>query len=319
MCRESFTSIHGLSKDELENSLRNTLTESTIDVSSCLLGGWSNLNILITINGQKGVLRLPGLVTEFETNPFENEYALLSTLHTHGISPRPVFIGRLHNNMNTPFIIYEFVKGRVIGSFDEFSNAEKSLLKQSLSVLSQTHAPFVPFFKSASDYIDSLMNKISDVQLEISPHDPLLELIAELEVQLMSIYSYINDIEWRTGFMHGDLQENNIVFCKDRAVFLDFEFSAIGDPLLDIAYLHNQRFHSSVIDESLIPQGDSVERASDLVPLALAFAISWGIEHIAHYSNGLLEPNLMVHKTHENVVLYTKSKLKELKDRLETI
>lgn len=319
MYKEPFTSVHGLSIEELEGLLREALPGNIIDISPYLMNGWSNLNIPIIINKQKGVLKLPGLMTEFKTNPFEKEYSILSTLHTQGISPRPLFIGRLNNDKQTSFMIYEYVEGRVINSLGVFSNVERSLLKQSLSTLSQIHVSCIPIFKSTNAYLDSIRERISNVQQEFGSKGFISDVFVKFEAQLNSIDSHINDVEWRTGFMHGDLQENNIVFCENRAILLDFEFSAIGDPLFDIVYLHYQHVHSTAIDESLILEGDSVERAISLVPLVLASVICWSVEYLTYYYNGLLEPNIMVKKSPDSVALYIRAKLRELQQGLETI
>lgn len=290
-----------------------------MNVSSFLLGGWSNLNIPLIVNNRRGVLKLPGLITEFRLNPFEKEYAILSALHAYGISPKPLFIGNLYDDRNTPFMIYEFIDGRVVGSLEEFSTNDWMLLKRSFAILSQTSVPSIPLFKNADAYLDFILDRISKVKLEFCSHNSILGLIDELEKQLKLIHLYAGDIEWRTGLMHGDLQESNIVFGKNKAVFLDFEFSAIGDPLFDVAYLYHQGLHSSTIDKSLLQQEDSFKRVNELVPLALVTVICWSIEHLAHYFNGLLEPNLMANKSPEYVLSYIKIKLRELKERLHSI
>ncbi|MEE8182067.1 MAG: hypothetical protein V3T87_02010, partial [Candidatus Thorarchaeota archaeon] len=87
---------HGHNIDDLLLLLKSEWRTNVEDLhlDSCRLGGMSNLNILIRSADLSYVLKLPGLTTVFETNPFESEFHIALHLAENGLGPTPLCVGR---------------------------------------------------------------------------------------------------------------------------------------------------------------------------------------------------------------------------------
>ncbi|MGQ4872157.1 MAG: hypothetical protein ACP6IT_10045, partial [Candidatus Thorarchaeota archaeon] len=114
MSRASLT-VHGVPVEDLLKALHETstlLTDSTLRFGG-LLGGWSNLNLLLTSDRRRMVLKLPARTTAGS----EEGYGVLMQRHLDlsrtGLSPRPLETGWIDTPVEVPYILLEFVEGTV--------------------------------------------------------------------------------------------------------------------------------------------------------------------------------------------------------------
>jgi thiamine kinase-like enzyme len=119
--------------------------------------------------------------------------------------------------------------------------------------------------------------------------------------------------------MHGDFHEANLVFTDDGARLVDFEYCAMGDSRLDLAYLRVQfeKSHPTNLVSSLAKNGD-YNPISQFEPLALAFAIGWTLERLLLMDANKLESNAAKGLDPRQMRAYCRAKLDELDRTLST-
>ncbi len=154
--------VHGHTMDDLFSLLKSEWRTDAKDLhlGSRRLGGMSNLNILIHSAASDYILKLPGLTTVFETNPFQVEFNIALHLAENGLGPIPLCLGRLQDERGIPFMICSYEPGVVHASLSDISLRELGLAKTCLDRLAAQHIPEVPSYPSARHYAIKITNKM---------------------------------------------------------------------------------------------------------------------------------------------------------------
>ncbi len=309
---------HGHTMDDLLSLLKSEWRTDAKDLhlDSCRLGGMSNLNILIHSVASRYVLKLPGLTTVFQTNPFESEFHIALHLAENGLGPTPLCVGRLQDEQGTPFMIRAYEPGVVHASLSDISLHELDLVKTSLNRLAALHIPDVPSYPSARHYAARFTNKMNVLldclNTETSELGSLVYSFRELEQGVATLFGNVS--RWNGKTMHGDLRPDNIIFQSDRALLLDVGACCVGDPLYDIAYLSVEPL-DAVDFERILPllaESDNSAIVTELTPLALFSALAWTLERLVHLENNEVEEILSGVDVEISLRAYFESKAKQL-------
>ena len=314
---------HGHTMDDLLSLLKSEWRTDVkgLHLDSCRLGGMSNLNILIHSVASSYVLKLPGLTTMFETNPFEREFHIALHLAEDGLGPTPLCVGRLQDARSTPFMIRAYEPGIVHASLSNIGLHELNLVKTSLDRLAALRIPNVPSYLSARHYAAGFTNKMNVLldcwNAEASKLGFLVYSLRELEQGIVTLFR--NASSWNGKTMHGDLRPDNIVFQSDRALFLDVGACCVGSPLYDVAYLSAEPL-DAVNFELILPlleESDDSNIITELTPLALFSALTWTLERLVHLENNAVEENLSGVDVEISLQAYFKTKAKQLRMLLD--
>ncbi len=309
---------HGHTMDDLLSLLKSEWRTDAkgLHLDSCRLGGMSNLNLLIHGVASSYILKLPGLTTLFEINPFEREFHIALHLAENGLGPTPLCVSRLQDEQGTPFMIRVYEPGVVHASFSDISLHELNLAKTCLGRLAALHIPNIPSYPSARHYAARITNKMNVLldcwNTETSELGSLVYSFRELEQGIATLYGNVSS--WNAMTMHGDLRPDNIIFQSDRALLLDVGACCIGDPLYDVAYLSAE--HLDAVDfERILPllvESDDSAIVTELIPLALFSALAWTLERLVHLENNEVEENLSGVNVEVSLQAYFESKAKHL-------
>jgi hypothetical protein len=219
---------------------------------------------------------------------------------------------------DTPFIILEYVSGQQCESLVDFSLSQTVKTIALRDKMAGLQPPGIPSY-SPSDYVQSILNTLqASESLFPFPEDDvhfLLQRFLERADSLLNLCETISD--WSNTFMHGDFHEGNIVFTDEGACLLDFEYAAMGDPRVDLAYLRVQpeRIHSERVMASLTRDETYNEVYKKFEPFALSFAIGWTLDKLRFLDAGSLEMNALSGHSRNQLLAYATVKL----DQLETI
>jgi aminoglycoside phosphotransferase (APT) family kinase protein len=309
---------HGHTMDDLFSLLKSEWCTDAkgLHLDSCRLGGMSNLNILIHSVTSNYILKLPGLTTVFETNPFEHEFHIALHLAENDLGPTPLCVGRLQDERGTPFMIRAYEPGVVHSSLSDASLHELNLAKTCLDRLAALHVPDIPSYPSARHYAAELTNKMSVLldywNAETSKLGSLVYSFRELELGVATLFRNVSS--WNGKTMHGDLRLDNIIFQSDRALLLDVGACCIGDPLYDVAYLSAEPLDAVGFTRilRLLAESDGSAIITELIPLALFSALAWTLERLIHLENNEVEENLLGVDVEVSLQAYFESKAKYL-------
>lgn len=315
MMKQNIKRIHGHSLEELSDLLFHSsdILEGGVSLDPISLGGWSNLNIHGHDSNIEFVLKLPWSTENNKTNPYAHLFKIGQFISKSGISPVPLDLGHLNDSKETPFILFEFVDGNVYNSLVDLSSVQVQSLKRSLRILTQLNPPNIPLYNSPSEYLIK-------IQKSVENHEWLprgSEEVTRMEQSFSSLYSDLLSTtdsygEWSKLTMHGDLWVPNIVFRKQRAVLLDLEECAIGDPLYDIAYLLEASYKQEMEHNQHLVNPKIRDAVNLLRPLALSYVVVWSIERLLSMESGIVEPSINTPFIRNEILSYAKMKLARL-------
>ncbi|MHA2213822.1 MAG: aminoglycoside phosphotransferase family protein, partial [Candidatus Thorarchaeota archaeon] len=242
------STIHGHEVGTLTSLIRDAWPNFADGYQLCPLGvGWSHVNLSIQSDSPVYVVKLPGLNTHYEENPYDYTWNMNSQISEHGLCPRPVFKGRLDDNNSTPFVILEFIKGKVVENLGDLSDDEAIQIGKTLSLFSDLRPSGVRSFSNVLDFVETLLIRPSNLVVDLPPSTRRVRTQwNQLKTSVDKfIETYNVSSSWSPGLMHGDLQESNIVL-SEGAKLLDLESCAYGDSRFDMVYLQTQ--HASMMD-----------------------------------------------------------------------
>jgi len=312
MMKKDIKKVHGHTLNELSDLLMQSteLFDSGVTLNPISLGGWSNINIQGSHEGTQFVLKLPWSTQKLEKNHYAHLFNIALFTSKSKICARPLDFGTLFDSKRTPFIILEYIDGTVYDVLSELTPVEKQSLNNSLTILSDLQPPDIPRFNSPSDYLDTIRKSVKEhewLTRDYMETNQIRELFYEL---LPELFLNMNDYgEWSMKTMHSDLWVPNIVFDKGRAVFLDIEDCAQGDPLYDIAYLLEASYSGEVMSPTGLVHPDDLKRVEQLRPLALASVIGWSITRLLSMDAGLVEASISNPRIRNEVLNYARMKL----------
>jgi hypothetical protein len=319
MTKRQLERIHGHSIPELERLVHDAcnLFEEEVSLERENLGGWSNINIRGHSLGIDFVLKLPWSISTHKTVSYKHLKDISMYFNKIGIAAFPLSMGQLSDTKNTPFIIFEYVKGVVHNSLTEFTAQELSSLKTCLQLLAQQKPPGLIRYKSPSDHLTAHYALVENHQgLSIVSQD-VSELIDTFNDFYPEILSFTDSLgSWVPSIMHGDLWIPNIVLESGNITLLDFEACAYGNPHFDLAYLLETPVNTPVSEIPGLVRLEDVDGVNNLRPLVVAFLINWSLERLLSMESGLVEPNLDTPENRSALIDYTSSKMTRLKKLL---
>lgn len=216
-----------LKRSVLEDNLREIFPEK--DISSATItriGGMSNMNYKVTIDGCSYVLRIPGIGAEgMVERANEEKNSIISGMMY--INP-PV----LYFNAKTGVKLAEFIPNAE--TLSEVSIQQKNNLLQIAEIYSRLHRSRVRFRNGFN------------VFYEIEKYDKLIDCAGakmydknnEIRQQVMAFEDILNEIGVDICACHNDGVPENFIKSMDGKIFLiDWEYSGMNDSMADLAAL----------------------------------------------------------------------------------
>ncbi|RYE41683.1 MAG: hypothetical protein EOP24_35820 [Hyphomicrobiales bacterium] len=201
------------------------LTELTGDLSiQRLVGGGMNQNFVIDSTVGRYVLRIAG--TEIERYGIDRELGVSGHRHAAAAGVAPRLCGVV---MPQADLVVPFVQGRVL---DGDILCEPGVLERCVDLISRTHyaEPVdgeFSIFQDARRYLGI----IADEKLT-APSD--LDHLAATMSDVEDVFAAVNSPK---VLGHNDLQLQNFIIGDDRAWLLDWEYTGMSNPYLDLSML----------------------------------------------------------------------------------
>jgi len=317
MMKYPLETVHRHSLSELEDILENSCSvfDKSVSLEPNSLGGWSNINIRGRSSGIEFVLKLPWSTEKYERNPYDQLYDLNLYFSRLDLTAPPIEVGRLSDSSETPFLLVEYIDGTTHSSITDVSEDEILSLKESHQLLKNQKPPGIPEYESPLDFLTAnhkqveghswLQRASKETRVLIDQYDLLLPRVESMT----EIIGY-----WSRRMMHGDLWVPNIVFRpKRKALLLDFEDCAIGDPLYDLAYLLEVHVNQTTESIPRLIDIEDIDFVDSLRPLVLAYVIDWSIARLLTMESGIIEPNLNTEGIRTMLLGYAHQKIDRLK------
>jgi aminoglycoside phosphotransferase (APT) family kinase protein len=309
------TRIHGHTIVELEQLLRDACDffDGDVVLKEQSLGGWSNINVLGQSDGIDFVLKIPASIPPYKTSHYNRLFATSSFLGKTGVTTKPLAVGKISDDVDTPFIIFEYIDGVIHENLADFSQNEKESLRKSLQILSQQKPPGLTRYTSAHEYLTSVHGLVESHIHRSRCSQEVNELLSTFRKVYSRVLAYTDLLEpWSLGLMHGDLWAPNIVFRKGTVVLLDLESCAYGSCFFDLAYLLEADAKASQNLAKGLVSREEIEDVNGLRPPVIAYLILWSLERLLTMEAGLLDPSLTAQRIRTALIDYTRSKISRL-------
>jgi hypothetical protein len=311
--------VHGYTINELEHILLDAcdILDDTISLEHNALGGWSNINIRGQSSDIDFVLKLPCSLSPHDSNLYNQLFDISMHFNKLGFAAQPLAKGKLSETNGIPFIIFEFIDGVTHDSLTDFSDHEISSLRNCLDRISQQKIPNLKRYKSPSDHVAfwySLVENhvgLSNASQEVGA---LVDKFAKMYPDVLSFSDSLG--LWTPSLMHGDLWIPNILFHTGNIILLDFEDSAYGNPLYDLAFLLETPDSTSENIPPGIVRLEEMDDVNNLRPVVLAYIINWSLERLLSMESGLIEQNLSTNESRSAIIGYTQGKISRLRSIL---
>lgn len=242
------TSTPGLDLDAVVAWLTEAGTVLAAPVTPHLFtGGRSNVTYRLTgADGKAVVLRRPPLGHVLPTaHDMAREYRVLSGLARTGFpAPGPLALCTDEAVMGCPFLVMDYVEGRVLSSSAATSALDADQAEEVSAALVEALARLHRLAVDAAGlsdlgrpegYLPRQLDRWTR-QWELTKTRDLAEMDALRDRLSDSISALPLDLPW--SLVHGDYRLDNVIFAPQgsevRAV-LDWEMSTLGDPLADLA------------------------------------------------------------------------------------
>ncbi len=225
----------------LLKNIPKSLLPKEITTIRLVEGGFNNKNVLIN----NSLLFKEFLVRDESNDPvslrYRREKECLSVLAQNENIPQLLnFLEDSHHY----FIIREWVDGSPLQIGDI-----SSYITHITSALATIHSHSIPL-SADFDYFDVIRHYLREYKKLLFPYSNSNSILSQLP-----LYSLLNrffdnrfkqiqkiDSEKALGRIHGDLVLSNLILTKNKKkiVFIDWEYSTLADPLIDLAYLISQ-------------------------------------------------------------------------------
>ena len=316
MTKRQLSRVHGQTITELEHMLQESCDcfDGKVSLEHETLGGWSNINIRGYSSGIDFVLKLPWSITSRDANYYRSLNDISQFFSKLGITASPLSSGVFSNEMETPFIIFEYIEGVKHNSLLDFSVQDIRFLKDCLQIISRQKPPGPKRYQSPSDFLTSTHSLVENHEgLSNSSQEVglLIDTFNEIYPEVLSDTDSLGG--WSPTIMHGDLWVPNIILQSEKAILLDFEACAYGNQYYDVAYLLESPASTYVEELPGLLRPDEEDEVNNLRPLAVAFLIDWSLERLLSMESGLIEPNLSTVDSRSVVIDYARTKISRLK------
>ncbi len=280
--------------DEVLTGIPSQLLPSRVDSAQLIDGGLNNRNVLIN----ESLLIKEFQMRDEKNDPvyhrFKREKDVLNHLKSSFITPQ--LISSIENPPQL-FLAREWIKGCPITAIDLAIHAE--VVVKSILNIHQHSKPLSADY----DYLDVLRRYLREYNQIIAK-----EIFSSEEALTLPHYYVINafcqskldklgpNIKERTLCrIHGDLVFSNIILHsnKPRVSFIDWEYSTLGTPFLDLAYLITQNNIPRTTKDLIINlyfdySGEGIDR-SELVNYSKLMSLMYALWYTIHSSRLKLE------------------------------
>ena len=212
-------------------------------------GGLSNRSFLVQADEQRWVLRLDSPGAEALGVDREREYQIHQLAAEVGLAPTCVRADR-----QLGFFITQYI--------------EKELI-------------FTPTRKSEQlDGFYTFFSRLHNLNLDLPSFDYAAQLqrlsgLRNLPNEILSALEILR-AHPRQGICHHDPNPNNVLFLKERVMMLDWEYAAVGKPILDLAGLvHEWSLSPTEVSAKFDTDCESLQAA---VTLYAAMSRYWTLE-----------------------------------------
>ena len=153
--------LHEYSFEEFRNLLHSCLDDTIpdLEVYPNIVGGWTSVNLRASSNNLSLIIKIPAEKRAFEKNPFEYAFSIATDLYKLHLSPQPIVIGRLSDNVETPFAIYEYITGQRYSELSQLNSNELHALIDLRTKLNTVKPTKIHSFESTSEYLDYLISR----------------------------------------------------------------------------------------------------------------------------------------------------------------
>lgn len=311
--------IHGYGASQFVDMLRSELRLDLGD-SIRILGGMSNLNLLITDRKKQYVVKIPALQLEYQKNPYDMQWTIHGIAYRHSLSTRPVAKGTLGNGL--PYLVTEYEQGITKTNPQSFQEDELALIRDAQRKFSHIEIP-IPCYDHPIAYLSMKKNQLEQVsnndESHSSPLCDFLEKMRDLGTKLEE--KMIELPRWPSDTVHGDLRPSNVILKENSIVFVDFEETFRGSSFYDYAYFFAEpkgRYEVTV-DSPLVRTRENLEAILNLVPLALFSCLIWTFTRLVHIEMRIVEENLVNPSVRTELIKYFRQKSVQLADTLEVV
>ncbi|MHA2208439.1 MAG: aminoglycoside phosphotransferase family protein [Candidatus Thorarchaeota archaeon] len=303
---------YGYLKDNLEFLFRDALDIPDLSIERTL-GGMSNINMLAHGEQAELVLRIPSLLIDYSSTHYAQEFLVLYEASRKGLSPRPMTYGTLANRNQTPFMVYHYEPGIVHSSLSPISTEEFRILEHSLDKLQILEAAGVPTYSSAVEYLHYLRSRVDSVLFSSEFQSEKMRR-AKVTVDEFhgSLESILDGVSWARSAMHSDLRPSNVIFQKDRVLFLDWSEFCRGFANYDEAYLLSEPIEPFSPDILVSFASKDATEMLQMRGLALFSCISWTLERLIRCELGQVPPILSNDDLVESMEAYNRIQIDQL-------
>lgn len=197
---------------------------SAKDISVTQLGGQTNTNFLVDVDGAKYVLRLAGVGTETIINR-KSDAANSQVAFEIGVSTKVVYVDE-----STGTMLREYVEGSPLAN-EDFRNPKKiEHAARAIKAIHESNRTFDTRFdilEKLDEYEAMVRNSGGPVPIDY------FELAKLTEDARKTMQDYPVDL----CPCHNDLVAPNFLDVGDRFLILDWEYSGMNDPMFDLAAL----------------------------------------------------------------------------------
>ncbi len=216
--------------------------------ASLLAGGRSNLSYVLAQGDRMWVLRRPPLGHVMPTaHDMGREYRVLTGLFSAGFPvPRPVLLCTDDSVIGAPFLLMDYVNGRVIADADDAKsfgpNDASEISRQLVQTLARLHRVDV-----AAAGLDGLGRPTGYLARQVQRWAQQWDRTKTRE--LATVPALVSALEQRVSVLpttmpwsvvHGDYRLDNVILDPagiDIRAVVDWEMSTLGDPVADLAVM----------------------------------------------------------------------------------
>ncbi|WP_446470113.1 phosphotransferase [Xenorhabdus stockiae] len=263
--------------DKLIRNIFNLKRDHEINIS--LLGGMTNTNYLVIIDGKEMVLRMPGKATENFINRY-NEKINSELTSVLGVNSNVIYFDH-----KTGIKITSFIKNSIALSPKTAKyNDNIKLISHKLRELHSSNLIFNNSFNVFTEfkhYYSLLKNKI--IPYSFKYKEEVIEFFYQSE-------GILDTLGLELCPCHNDLVAENILKLDNNIYIIDWEYSGMNDPMFDIAALFLECNYSSREQEEFLSNYLEKDVNDNVLKKILLFQftqdILWTIWTIVKEENG---------------------------------
>lgn len=296
--------------EQLQLAVQKHYPTAKVTWSKPLTGGISATVIALEVvfpntRPQWWVLRVYG-EADYKSNPdiSYDEYRLLKLVQSKHLSvPTPKAYDTSTELLNAPYLLQQYVAGRVYKSIERWNRTQKSRLVAQLSGINR--------ISSTEDDLSFLptQQEIIENQLESQIYNNRIFDI------LKNVYPYIKANT--DALLHGDFWLGNVIWESDLITVIDWEDAMFGDPLSDLGKFRLETLWVSNMDEvDYFTQiyEHQMSKTSNFSMTYLPFWDLWGAWRLRNFASWFDDPATIqrMQKQYDNFVDNATKQLEEM-------